>query len=160
MLRATFLKTDETTKEKTMKQIVPRGGALVTATQMTKLAVAASVVAALALSSVALAGGTLPGKYQTTIKSPAQFKGTWVLNLAKSGTYTVSDNGQLLIRGRYSATRSKITFGHETGKGACAKSGTYSWRKTGKTLKFTRVSESAASSGRMGVLAHTLTQKR
>ena len=64
------------------------------------LAIAASVVATLALSSVALAGGALPGKYATTIKSPAQFKGTWILNLAKGGTYTV-DNGQLLIRGRY-----------------------------------------------------------
>ena len=159
MPRPTFLTADETTKENTMKQIVPRGGALA-ATQMTKLAVAASVVAALALSSVALAGGTLPGKYQTTIKSPAQFKGTWALNLAKSGTYTVADNGQLLVRGRYSATGSKIRFGHETGNGACAKSGTYSWKKTGKTLKFKRISESAACSGRSGILAHTFTQKR
>ena len=56
---------------------------------MKQLAIAASVVAALALSSVAIAGGTLAGKYTTTIKSPAEFKGTWVLNLAKGGTYTV-----------------------------------------------------------------------
>ena len=160
MLRAIFLTADETTKEKTMKQIVPRGGALVAATQMKQLAVAASVVAALALSSVALAGGTLAGKYTTMIKSPAEFKGTWVLNLATGGTYTVADNGQLLVRGKYSATGSKITFGHETGNGACAKSGTYSWKKTGKTLKFTRVSDSAVCSGRSGILAHTFTQKR
>ena len=58
--------------------------------QMKRLAIATSVVAALASSAVALAGGTLPGKYATTIKSPAQFKGTWVLNLAKGGTYTVT----------------------------------------------------------------------
>ncbi len=160
MLRAIVLKSDETTKEKTMKQFVARGGALVTATQMTKLAVAASVVAALALSSVALAGGTLPGKYQTTIKSPAELRGTWVLTLAKGSTYTIVDNGLLLVRGKYSATGSKITFGHETGSGACAKSGTYRWKKTGKTLRFTRISDSAACSGRMRVLAHTFTQKR
>jgi hypothetical protein len=141
-----------------MKQIVPRGGALAP-TQMKQRAVAASVVAALALSAVALAGGTLAGKYTTTIQSPAQFKGTWVLSLANSGTYAVADNGHLLVRGKYSATGSTITFSHETGNGACAKSGTYSWKKTGKTLKFTRISDSAACSGRSGVLAHTFTQK-
>jgi hypothetical protein len=142
-----------------MSKIVPRGGGFVAATQMKHLAIAATVVAALALSSVALAGGTLAGKYTTTIKSPAQFKGTWILNLTKGGTYTVA-NGQLLIRGKYSATRSKITFGHETGDGACAKSGTYSWKKTGKTLRFTRVHDSPLCSGRAGVLAHTFTQQR
>jgi hypothetical protein len=160
MLRAISLTAGETTKEKTMKRIVPRGGALVAATQMKQLAVAASVVAALALSSVALAGGTLAGTYTTTIKSPAEFKGTWVLNLAKGRTYTIADNGQLLVRGKYSATGSKITFGHETGNGACAKSGTYTWKKTATTLKFTRVSDSPLCSGRSGVLAHTFTLQR
>jgi len=142
-----------------MSKIVPRGGALLAAAQMKHLAIAASLVAALALSSVALAGGTLPGKYTTTIKSPAKLKGTWVLNLTKGGTYTV-DNGQLLVRGKYSTTGSKITFGHETGSGACAKSGTYTWKKTGKTLKFTRVHDSPLCNGRSGVLAHTFTQQR
>jgi hypothetical protein len=142
-----------------MKTIAQRGGSLMAATQMKHLAVAAaSLVAMLALCSVALASGTLAGKYTATINSPAQFKGTWVLNLAKGGTYTV-DNGQLLIRGKYSATGSRITFGHETGEGACAKSGTYSWKKTGKTLKFTRVRESPLCSGRSGVLAHTFTER-
>lgn len=124
-----------------------------------QLALAASLVAMLALSSVALASGTLAGKYTTSIKTPAQFKGTWVLTFAKGGTYTV-DNGHLLIRGRYSTNGSRITFGHETGDGACAKSGTYTWKKTGRTLKFTRVSESPVCSGRSGVLAHTFTQQR
>jgi hypothetical protein len=110
----------------------------------------------------AKAGGTLAGKYRTTIKSPAEFKGTWVLTLAKGGTYTVVHNGQnqILVHGRYSATGSKITFAHETGDGACAKSGTYTWKKTARTLKFTRVSDSPLCSGRSGVLAHTFTQQR
>ncbi len=142
-----------------MSKFLPRGGGLVAATQMKQLAIAASLAAALALSSVALAGATLPGKYTTTIKSPAQLKGTWGLNLTKGGTYTVVDNGQLLIRGKYSTTGSKITFGHETGSGACAKSGTYTWKKTGTTLKFTRVRESPLCRGRSGVLAHTFTQQ-
>jgi len=106
------------------------------------------------------ADGTLAGKYRTTIKSPAEFKGSWVLILARGGTYTVVHNGQILVRGRYSATRSKITFGHETGNGACAKAGTYTWKKTARTLKFTRVSDSPLCSGRSGVLAHTFTQQR
>jgi hypothetical protein len=142
-----------------MSKILPRGAASLAPTQMKQLAIAAAVVAALALSSVALAGGTLPGKYTTTIKSPAQFKGTWVLTLAKGGAYTVAGN-RLLIRGKYSTTPSKITFGHETGDGACPKSGTYTWKKTGRTLKFTRVSDSPLCSGRAGVLAHTFTQQR
>jgi hypothetical protein len=122
--------------------------------------ITASIVAVLALSPVALAGGTIAGKYRTTIKSPAQFKGTWVLNLAKGGTYTVANNGQIFVRGKYTVTGSKITFGRETGQGACPKSGKYTWRKSGTTLKFTRVSDAPVCSGRAGVLAHTFTQLR
>jgi len=79
---------------------------------------------------LANAGGTLAGKYKTTIKSPAALKGTWVLTLTNRGAYTVANNGpnQILVHGRYSATGSRITFGHETGKGACATSGTYIWK--------------------------------
>jgi hypothetical protein len=125
-----------------------------------QLAAGTSVLAALALSSMAFAGSTLAGRYTTTIKSPAEFKGTWVLNLAKGGTYTVVGNGHLIVRGKYTTTGSKVTFGHETGDGACAKSGTYSWNKTGKTLKFTRVHDSPLCSGRSGVLTHTFKQQR
>jgi hypothetical protein len=120
---------------------------------------AASLATTLALSSVALAGGTLTGNYATTIKSPAELKGTWVLSLASGGTYTVVDNGQVLVRGRYATTGSRITFGHETGNGACAKTSTYTWKKTGKTLTFTRVSKSTDCSGRSAVLAHTFTKR-
>ena len=108
---------------------------------------------------MALAGGTLTGNYATTIKSPPELKGTWVLSLANGGTYTVVDNGQVLVRGRYATTGSRITFGHETGNGACAKTGTYTWKKTGKTLTFTRVSESTDCRGRSAGLAHTFTKR-
>ena len=108
----------------------------------------------------AQASGTLVGTFTTTIKTPAELKGTWVLTFAKGGTYTVAGNGHLVVRGKYSTTGSKIAFGHETGDGACAKSGTYTWKKAGKTLKFTRVSDSPLCSGRIRVLAQTLTQKR
>lgn len=127
---------------------------------MKRFAIAASVVVALALSSVALAGGTLAGKYATTINSPAEFKGKWVLNLAKGGTYTVANNGQIFVRGKYSVTGSKITFGRESGAGACPKTGRYTWKKSGTTLKFTRITDPPVCSGRSGVLAHTFTQLR
>jgi hypothetical protein len=125
---------------------------------MKRFAIAASVVTALVLSSAAVAGGTLVGKYSTKIASPAQFKGTWVVNFTKSGTYTVADNGVIVVRGKYSATGSAVTLGHETGPAACAKTGRYTWKRSGKTLKFTRTSDSSACSGRSGVLAHTFTQ--
>ena len=125
---------------------------------MKRLAIAALLIAMLPLSAEALASPTPTGTYTTTIKNPAAFKGTWVLNLARGGTYMV-DNGQLRIRGKYTTTGTKIRFGHETGERACAKTGTYTWKKTGKTLRFSRVSESPACPGRSGVLAHTFTRR-
>jgi hypothetical protein len=114
------------------------------------------------INLLANTGGRLAGKYQTRIKIPAEFKGSWVLTIAKGGAYTIANNGpnQILIHGRYTATGSKITFGHETGNGACAKPGTYTWKKTGRTLKFTRMIDSPLCKGRSGVLAHTFTQQR
>ena len=124
---------------------------------MKRFTFAAATVAALVVVSVALAGGTLAGRYTTKIASPPDLKGTWVLTFAKAGSYTVVDNGTVVIRGKYAASGSKVTFGHETGPAACAKTGKYSWKKSGKTLKFTRISDSACT-GRSGVLAHTFTQ--
>lgn len=122
-----------------------------------RIALAASVAAALASPSLALAGGSLAGTYKTTFASPAQFKGTWVLKFAAGGAYSVTDNGHLLVRGKYTSGGSKITFGHETGQGACAKSGTYTWTKAGKTLRFKRVSDAASCNGRITILSHALT---
>ena len=68
------------------------------------LAILAVGVAAVAATSLALAEGTLNGKYATTIKSPPDLKGTWALNFQKGGNYTVALNGKALSRGKYSAT--------------------------------------------------------
>jgi hypothetical protein len=128
------------------------------ATTAKRIALAASVAAALASPSLALAGGSLAGTYKTTIASPAQFKGTFILKLAAGGAYTVTDDGHLIVRGKYAGSGSKITFGHETGQGACAKTGTYTWTKSGKTLRFKRVSDAASCNGRITILSHALTQ--
>jgi hypothetical protein len=109
------------------------------------------------LASVALAVGTLSGKYTAKIASPAPVTGTWVLNFAKAGSYTVSDNGHVVIHGKYLTTGSRVSLSHETGPAACGSTGKYSWKRAGKTLKFTRISDSACV-GRSGVLSHTFTQ--
>jgi hypothetical protein len=125
---------------------------------MRQFAIAAAITAALVLATVALAAGTLAGKYTAKIASPASLKGTWVLNFAKGGTYTVSDNGHTVIHGKYSTTTgSKLSLSHESGPAACTSIGKYSWKRTGKTLKFTRIRDSACV-GRSGVLSHTFTQ--
>jgi hypothetical protein len=124
------------------------------------LAVAvAVVVAALAASSVAVAAGRLSGTYTTTIKSPAQLKGRWVLTLATGGSYTVAVNGQAVARGKYTSTAKTITFAHERGSG-CTGAGTYAWKKSGKTVSFSRKRESASCQARAAVLAPRFSQLR
>jgi hypothetical protein len=129
-------------KEEIMRQVVLFGVVL---------------VAALALSAGALAAGGVVGTYATTIKSPAQLKGKWVLKLAKGGTYTVALNGQRLGRGTYSATATTITL-REPASSGCGGSGTYAWKKRGKTLTFVRKREAPSCQGRAAVLAHRFMQ--
>ena len=99
------------------------------------------MIAALVLPSVVLAGGSLPlGKYTANVKSPARLKGIWVLSFAKGGKYTISDNGAVVVRGHFTST-SRVTLGNETGPLSCPQPGIYSWKRTGKTLRFTKVSD-------------------
>ena len=117
---------------------------------MKRLAVGASIIAALVLPSVVLADRNLPlGKYTTNVKSPARLKGTWVLDFVKGGKYTITDNGAVVVRGHFTTT-SWIYLSNETGPAACSQYGVYAWKRTGKTLKFTKVSDPCA--GRAVVL--------
>jgi hypothetical protein len=130
------------------------------APRITRIALAASVLAALALPFPAFANSSaITGTYTTKITTPSQFKGTWTMTFAKGGGYTVADDGHIVIHGRYATTGSTITLGHESGPLSCAKTGTYTWRASATTLRFTRRSD-AACTGRAGVLAHTFTRKR
>jgi len=118
---------------------------------MKRLAVAASMIAALTLPSFVLAGRDLPlGKYTTNVKAPARLKGVWVLNFAKGGTYTITNNGAVVVRGRFTST-SRIYFSNETGPAACPQFGVYAWKRAGKTITFTKISDSCI--GREVVLA-------
>jgi hypothetical protein len=117
-------------------------------------------VAALVLGgSVAVAAGGLPGTYTTTISSPAQLKGKWSLSFAKGGAYSVRLNGEVLARGRFTATAKTITFDREQGSG-CTGAGTYAWKKSGKTMTFARKRETSSCQARAAVLGHRFTQVR
>lgn len=125
---------------------------------MKQLAVGASIIAALALPPVVFASGNLPlGKYTTIVKSPARLKGTWVLDFLKTGKYTITDNGAVVVRGHFTST-SRIYLSNETGPAACPQFGVYAWKRTGTTLKFTKVSDSCA--GRAAVLGLPFTATR
>lgn len=116
-----------------------------------------AVVAALALSSAALAGGGgVAGKYSATITSPAQIKGTWSVSFKKGGAYEVSLNGEVLSHGTWTATATTITLREPSG---CGGTGTYAWKKTDKVLRFTRKREAAGCQARAAVLAHPFRQK-
>jgi hypothetical protein len=127
--------------------------------KLTGFVLAGVVVLVLGVSSVAVAAGRVAGTYSTTITNPAELKGKWILTLANGGTYRVVLNGGTVARGRYSATATTITFARETGSG-CVGSGTYAWKKSGKTMRFIRKREHPTCQGRATVLAHRFTQGR
>jgi hypothetical protein len=127
---------------------------------MRRLALVLAMAAGLALPSLAPAASTLPGKYTTKIATPAQFKGTWTLSFTKTGAYTVALNGAVMISGKYTVNGAKVALGHETGTAACKPAATYSYKRTGTMLKFTKVKDSATvCAGRVMVLAHVFTLK-
>jgi hypothetical protein len=120
---------------------------------------AAAVVGALVVSSVAFASGGVVGTYKTTIRNSGHLNGKWGLELARGGTYIVSMNGDALARGRYSATATTITFSNETNSG-CSGRGLYAWKKSGKTMSFTRKREAASCHARAAVFTHRFVQVR
>jgi hypothetical protein len=125
---------------------------------MRRLALLLMIMAGLVLPAAASAAAPFPGKYTTKLAAPAQFKGTWTLTFTKAGTYTVALKTTVLVNGKYSVSGSKVTLGHEKGPASCAPSGTYAFKRTGASLKLTKVSDSAAKcAGRIMVLSHALT---
>jgi hypothetical protein len=126
---------------------------------MRHLALFGSLVVALAVSSVALGAGGIAGSYATTIKSPTDIKGKWVLAFAKGGTYRVQYNGDWIAHGTYSATPTAITFRESADEG-CGGTGTYGWKRSGRTLTFTRKREIAKCQIRSVVLRHRFTRVR
>ena len=125
-----------------------------TGVKMRRLAALASIIAALALPSVALAASSPVGTYTATIKTPAALKGTWVLSFKKGGTYAISDNGAVVVRGHFTSTP-RVSLSKETGPAACPQVGTYTWKRAGKKVTFSKVSDPCP--GRSAVLSHPFT---
>ena len=124
---------------------------------MKRLIVAASLIAALALPSLAFAASAPMGSYSTKLTTPKQFKGTWVMTFAKGGTYTIKLNGKVVVRGHDLSIGSQIQFEGETGPAACPTPGFYTFKKSGKKLTFSKIHDPASCSGRSYVLGHPFT---
>jgi hypothetical protein len=127
---------------------------------MKRLAIVVAVVAGLALCSVALAAGTLSGKYKTKVHTSAlggQLNGTWTIDF-KSGGYTVTDQGKVVLHGKDSIKGTKISLTDTRGADKCPGTGTYKFKLKGKALKFTKVKDSAACAGRATVLSGAFTK--
>ena len=91
----------------------------------------------------------LEGTYGTVIKSPnAALNGTWLIEFVADGTYVVVKQPKaktFLIGGSSTVSGNKVTLVDKVGPLRCTGSsatGTYSWKLTGKTLKFTKVEDS------------------
>jgi hypothetical protein len=119
------------------------------------------LAAVLALSAVASASGTLSGSYRTRIGAKplgGQLEGTWTIKFSH-GNYKVSLGSRTAVKGKYTISGSTVRLGQETGPLACSSTGTYRYRISGSTLKFTRVSDgSSACAGRAAVLAGSFTK--
>ena len=124
--------------------------------QSRTMSIVIGVVVALVIAPAGLAGGGVAGTYTASIKGPATIKGTWVLTLTK-GAYRVSLDGRVHARGDHTATPTTITFREPAG---CGGSGTYAWRRSGKTMTFVRKREAPTCQIRGAVLSRRFTQVR
>ena len=122
---------------------------------MKRCAFLLALVAALTLPGSASAAPKLPGEYTTKIASPSQYQGTWMLTFTKAHAYAVAFKDQTLVLGTWAAQGSRLTLSREKGPLACGFPGTYTWKRSGKALTLTKVSDSqAACVGRAVVLGH------
>jgi hypothetical protein len=119
-------------------------------TQMKRLATLAAVLLALTVASVALGAGGL-GKFKTKITGKGAntehgtLDGTWTIDLSSrtSGKLNLTWNGGAAGGGAYAISGSTITFTPKK-NGACATKGKYTFKLTGKTLTFTKISDTCA----------------
>ena len=122
---------------------------------MKRIFIAMVVVASLALCSVAVAAAaSLKGTWKETIQTGGQspLNGTWTLK-ATSSKYTVSVDGSVVDRGKYTVKGNKVSLKDTSGEAKCPGTGVYKFKIKDKTLKFTLVSDkNAACAGRRGVL--------
>jgi hypothetical protein len=104
----------------------------------------------LSSAGIASAGKSTPlnGTYDAVIKSPnAALNGTWMIDFVADGTYVVAKQPKtkaVLISGSSTVSGNRVTLVDKAGPLRCTGSsatGTYSWKLTGKKLKFTKVKD-------------------
>jgi hypothetical protein len=132
---------------------------------MKRLMALVAVLTALTGASVALAVGGL-GKFETKLTGKGattehgKLDGTWTIDLSSptSGVVKLTWNGENGGGGRYAISGSTITLTPKK-NGACKTKGKYTFKLTGNTLTFTKISDTCTQ--RRDVLtAHPLTKVR
>ncbi len=115
---------------------------------MKRVALVGAILVALTVASVAVAAGGL-GKFESKITGTGpktdhgQADGTWTIDLKSptSGPLNLTRNGQNMGGGTYAISGSKITLTPKQG-GSCTTKGKYKFTRSGKTLTFTKISDS------------------
>jgi hypothetical protein len=117
------------------------------------IAVIVAMLSLAIIAPLAFAAGGLSGSYRTKISKPASIKGVWKIKFA-SGHTTVSWNGKVVTHGKYTISGSTITL---KPKGKCHSPGKYNFKLSGRTLKFTKISDPCPSP-RSKILSHRFTK--
>jgi hypothetical protein len=128
---------------------------------MRRVACVVGLFGVLAICAVAAAASLPNGTYTGTVGGSAlggKVKGTWTLAFA-SPNYTIGYNGSTVVKGSFSQSGGKVTFSDKSGKLACPGKGVYSYKVSGRTLTFKKVSDSSKCAGRIAVLAVPFTKK-
>jgi hypothetical protein len=128
---------------------------------MKKFVVLAVFVALLAVPAGAFSASMLTGTFKATIGSKplgGGIQGVWTIKF-QAGAYTVTRDGKAVIHGKYSSAGDNLTLGSETGPDSCPANGTYTFKLSGKSMKFTRVKDSNPDcAGRVAVLSGNYTK--
>jgi len=119
---------------------------------MRKLAVTLALVVTLVAATAALAATKIAGTYKTTIKT-GSLAGTWQVVIGK-GKYTASDNGTVLVMGKYKIKKNVISLTDTGGAGKCTGTGKFKFKLKHKTLTLTKISDTKACAARDQVLSH------
>ena len=117
-----------------------------------RLAIAVSLVTALALAPAALATGMLTGKYKATIPATVAggaVKGTWTLDFSHASV-VITDNGATIGHSAVADRGASVRIGPGA---TCPGSGTYKFKLTSNKLRFTLIKD--ACNARKAVLSVT-----
>jgi hypothetical protein len=98
---------------------------------------ALALVLAAVTAATAVAAGGLSGTYKTTLTKPVYLKGTYRITFT-SGGFTVHGPYGYVTHGSDRVSGSRITI---RGGGRCGSPGTYTFRRSGNSLSFHKVSD-------------------